>query len=150
MGDMAGKFSDSIGIQLHYTYGVSEIFGFDASLGYSEHSDGRYSMASALTGLRINLAWYDKIVPYVLFGPGFYRPGMQVGVNGSGEPNYMAPILFGLHVGPGVDLALTRNMFFGTALTFHTMFGASKPSGGGTLDFGSTYTSFLLHLGLTL
>src|SRR4051794_15463889 len=39
MGDLATNFADSIGTQLHYTYGVSDMFGFDTSVGYSSHSD---------------------------------------------------------------------------------------------------------------
>src|SRR6185312_7270005 len=38
MGDLTKSYSDSLGTQLHYTYGVSDIFCFDSSIGYSEHS----------------------------------------------------------------------------------------------------------------
>src|SRR6476619_2377286 len=58
MGDLSSRYSDAIGSQLHYTYGVSDLFGFDTSLGYSQHSDGKFSMGTLLTGLRTNLAWY--------------------------------------------------------------------------------------------
>jgi hypothetical protein len=158
MGDL-GQYSDSIGTQLHYTYGVSDLFGFDTSAGYSEHSDGQYSMATLLTGMRLNLSWYDKVVPYAVFGLGFYRPnyrdntassGPTLNGKSSGDPASVSAVLFGVHLGPGVDLELSKNLFFGAALTFHNMFGTSKTLSNGTpLSVGGTYTSFFLHLGVT-
>ena len=35
-------------------------------------------MTTLLTGLRTNLAWYDKVVPYFVFGLGFYSPSFDV------------------------------------------------------------------------
>lgn len=155
MGDLT-KYNDSIGSQLHYTYGVSDLFGFDTSVGYSEHSDGKYSMTTVLTGMRLNLAWYDKVVPYLIFGLGFYRPSYQDNTvppiaSGSGSsPASVSSVLFGVHLGPGVDLELSKNLFFGAGVTFHNMFGSSKFWGNGTpLNIGGSYTSFLLHIGAT-
>lgn len=144
MGDLGSRYSDSIGSQLHYTYGVSEMFGFDSSFGYSNHSDGKYSLTTLLTGLRTNLSWYDKVVPYVIFGLGFYKPSMTL-ADGTGA----TATLFGLHLGPGVDLQLTNELFFGAGLTFHDIFGTTKPSTQGPIEIGGTYTSFLLHVGYT-
>jgi hypothetical protein len=153
MGDLSSRYSDSIGARLHYTYGVSDIFGFDSSIGYSDHSDSKLSMITALTGLRVNLAWYDKVVPYVIGGLGFYRPNFQIptGPNGSDlTTTSVSPLLFGIHLGPGVDLELTRNLFFGASLTFHDVFGSNKAMvEGKPIDVGGTYTSFLLHAGVT-
>ncbi len=158
MGDL-NKYSDSLGTQLHYTYGVSDLLAFDSSLGYSQHSNGQFSMITALTGVRLNLSWYDKIIPYAVAGLGFYRPSYQDNTGGgstnntngfgqsNGAPNVSA-ILFGLHLGPGIDLELSRNMFFGAAVTFHSMFGNKQTwSNGNTLNVGGTYTSFFLHIG---
>lgn len=151
MGDMGANYSDSIGSQLHYTYGVSEVFAFDTSIGYSNHSDGKFSMLSGLAGLRTNLAWYDKVVPYAVLGLGFYRPNYQISNNLDGNPviNTVSSTLFGVHLGPGVDLELTKQLFFGAALTFHDVFSTTQPVNGGTLPVGGTYTSFLLHTGFT-
>jgi len=145
MGDLSSNYSDAIGSQLHYTYGVSEMFGFDSSIGYSSHSEGRYSMTTLLTGLRMNLAWYDKIVPYLSFGLGFYRPSYEIT-----STTTLSPIVFGLHAGPGVSLELTRQLFFGASLSFHDVFGTTKylPDGK-RFDVSGTYTSFLLNAGLT-
>ncbi len=144
MGNLSSNFADSIGFRVHYTYGVSDMFGFDTSIGYSEHSDGKYSLATLLAGMRTNLSWYDKIVPYLVFGLGFYKPSRLVSPSVT-----VSPVEFGVHLGPGVDLELTRQLYFGAALTFHNMFGALKQTPGGVVDFGGTFTSFLLHLGTT-
>ncbi len=144
MGDLGDKYSDSIGSQLHYTYGVSEMFGFDASAGYSNHADGDYSMMNLLAGLRTNLAWYDKVVPYFNVGLGFYKPSEKVTSTTS-----LSPMLFGLHIGPGVDLELTKTFFFGASLTFHDIFGTTKQTALGPKEIGGTYTSFYLRAGVT-
>jgi hypothetical protein len=151
MGDLASRYSDSIGAQIHYTYGVSELFGFDSSVGYSEHSDGKMGMLTALTGLRTNLAWYDKVVPYLVFGMGFYKPSFELASsNGAGSVQSVSPLLFGVHLGPGVDLELTKQLFFGAAITFHDVFGPTKVvSANEKFDVGGTYTSFFLHAGVT-
>lgn len=144
-GDLT-KFSDSLGTQLHYTYGVSDLFGFDTSFGYSEHSDARYSLIHLLTGLRINLSWFDKVVPFGVFGLGFYRPNYKD--NTAPNAQSINAVLFGVHLGLGVDLALSKNVFFGAGLTFHNMFGVSKTWANGTpLNIGGNFLSFLLHIG---
>lgn len=158
MGDLSSQYSDNIGSRLHYTYGVSEIFAFDASVGYSEHSDGKFSMATLLTGLRTNLSWYDRVIPYVTFGLGFYKPSYNEYTTTTGNSSAklsaasgtsISPLLFGIHLGPGIDLEITDQLFFGAALTFHDVFGTQKNTPIGPLDVGGTFTSFLIHAGVT-
>ena len=152
MGDLGNHFDDAIGTQLHYTYGVSDLFAFDTSLGYSSHSEGRFSTTTLLTGLRTNLAWYDKVVPYTIFGLGFYRESFTELINTvtGPESESLSPMLFGVHLGAGVDLELTQQLFFGAGLTFHDVFGSLRmlPSGA-RINVGGTYASFLLHVGVT-
>jgi hypothetical protein len=151
MGDLGANYSDSIGSQLHYTFGVSDVFAFDSSIGYSDHSDGKFSMTTAVAGLRTNLAWYDKVVPYAVLGLGFYRPSYQINdtVGGQNVVNSVSPLLFGVHLGPGVDLELTRQLYFGAALTFHDVFSSSRAVSKGSISVGGTFMSFLLHAGVT-
>jgi hypothetical protein len=147
MGDLGDKYSDAIGTQLHYTYGVSDLFDFDSSLGYSSHSDGQFSMFTALMGLRTNLSFYDKVIPYSIFGLGFYKPYYSYQANGAQDS--VSPVLFGVHLGFGVDLLLSRQMFFGASLTLHDVFGQDQQTQAGTIPIGGTFTSFLLHVGYT-
>jgi hypothetical protein len=144
MGDLGDKYSDAIRYQAHYTYGVSDIFGFDSALGYASHSSGQYSMTSFMTGLRTNLSWYDKIVPYAIVGLGFYRPSVDVT-----PTNSVSSVLFGIHAGPGVSLLLTRDLFFGASLTFHDVFGTTMQTSSGPVALGGTYTDFLINAGIT-
>jgi hypothetical protein len=149
MGQYGNRYSDSLGTQVHYTYGVSDLFGFDSSLGYSGHSDGQFSMTTLLTGLRMNLSWYDKVVPYVVFGLGFYRPSFNLSDPNGLSSTSVSPVLFGVHLGPGVDLELTQQLFFGASLTFHDIFGSTQPTNFGPIDVGGSYASFLVHVGMT-
>lgn len=145
MGDLSDSYSNSIGSQLHYTYGVSDIFGFDTSLGYSEHSNSQFSMTTLLAGLRTNLSWYDKVTPYLVFGMGFYRPSYRLSIKES-----LTPVMFGVHVGPGVNLEITRQLFFSASLTFHDAFGTTVTTASGAYrDVGGTFTSFLIGAGVT-
>lgn len=155
MGNLGNAYQSSIGTQVHYTYGVSDLFGFDSSIGYSDHSDGAFSMISALMGVRTNLAWYDKVVPYGVFGMGFYRPSFTVtpvGPNNTplaSQATSVSPLLFGVHLGPGVDLALSKQIFFGASLTFNDVFDNTQIVNGQPMDVGGTYTTFFIHAGVT-
>jgi hypothetical protein len=149
MGDMASNYSNAIGARLHYTYGVSEMFGFDTSLGFSSHSGGKFNMASGQAGLRVNLTFFDKIVPFAVAGMGFYRPSFDIPLESGVET--VAPIAFGLHIGPGVHLELTSRLFFGVSLQFQTLFNARQTlSNNRSVDIGGSFTSFFLHAGFTL
>ena len=152
------QFSNNLGAQAHYTYGVSDLFGFQVSTGYSEHSDGEFSIFSLLTGMRVNLSWYDRMVPYLNFGLGFYYPSYPDKTSSSNNPSgekssdtaHVGGLLFGVHVGPGVSLEVSQNLFFGIGLTFHNIFSAKKYlNDGKPIDLGGNYLSFLLHLGAT-
>jgi len=146
MGDLAEDYSDNIGTQVHYSYGVSDLFAFDTSLGISSHSQGNFSMGSLTTGLRTNLAWYDKVVPYAIFGLGFYRPNYQITTTSN-----LSPILFGVHLGAGVDLEISNRVFFGASLTFHDIFSSTRTIDGSSTAYsvGGTYISFLVRAGVT-
>lgn len=159
MGDLGGNYADNIGARLHYTYGVSDLFGFDTSLGYSDHgdskrSDGGLSMLSLLAGVRTNLTWYDKVVPYGVFGMGFYRPSFSLAQYGTGGKltgyDSLSSVLFGVYMGAGVDLELTRQLFFGASLTMNDAFGNPKlTSDGKSLNMGGTFTTFFIRAGVT-
>ncbi len=151
MGDLSEDYSDNLGFRINYTYGVSDIFGFESNLGHSSHTDGAFSMTHLDMGLRTNLAWFDRIIPYLSFGLGFYRPSYTFPQKGNtGETASVAPILFGIHLGPGVNLQLTNRLYFGTSLTFHDIFGTETVKPDGTkLNAGGTFTSLLIHAGMS-
>lgn len=165
IGDLS-KYQNTLGTQIHYNYGVSDLFSFDSSFGFSSHSDGQFSLMNLTGGIRMNLSWYDKIIPYGILGLGFYLPSYtdltaakttatSQGSLDSSKIDYssypsISALLFGLHFGPGVDLAVSKNVFFGASLIFHQMFGTTKTQANNTLlNLGGAYSTFFLHIGGT-
>jgi hypothetical protein len=143
------EFSNSFGTRLHYTYGSSNTFGFDTSLGFSQHSDGDYTNTSLLTGIRYNLSWYDKIIPYVVLGVGFYRPVYRDYTN-TETLEFVTDNLFGAHASFGADLQVSSSFFFGAYLDLNYMFPNIKTwSDGNTLTTGGNFLSFSVHSGFT-
>ena len=81
----------------------------------------------------------------MVFGLGFYRPSYQIDPNAS-----VNPMVFGVHLGPGISLEMTKQLFFGASLTFHDIFGTTTTTADGKLwDVGGTFTSFYLNCGVT-
>ena len=141
MGDLA-SLDDALGIQTTYTYGVSRIFAFESSLGYSNHSNGKYSMLNLLGGMRLNLSNYDKVIPYLNGGLGFYRPSRQISNVGS-----TSATLFGVHVGGGADLIISQEMYFGASLNYHNLFSGNRTTATGPIDLGGSYINFMARVG---
>ncbi len=143
MGDLS-RYENSLGYNVHYSYGVSNMFAFDSAFGFSSHSDGRFSKMHLTGGVRMNLSNYDRIIPYLNAGLGFYRPSREIGPDAS-----LSSTLFGLHAGGGANLLISKETFFGAQLNYHNMFGSSKFTTAGTMDLGGAYVDFLVHAGYT-
>lgn len=155
LGSLGSRYSNSLSTNVHYTYGVSDLFDFESSLGYSNYSSGQFSMWNFLTGFRTNLAWYDKVIPYASAGVGFYKTTYDLGPGSPGVPpgtssTSISPLLFGIYFGPGVDLEVTRNLFFGGSFTFNNIFGKTETlANNQPFDVGGSYTAFFVHAGVT-
>jgi opacity protein-like surface antigen len=141
---VGSQFQDSIGMQGTYTYGISRLLAFTASLGYSSHSEGQYSKLALTGGPRLNLASYDRITPYVTGGLGFYHANDQLSAGSS-----IGGTMFGINFGGGADLSLTKETFFGASMTYHQLFGTKKDTSIGTIDIASDYLTFMAHVGYT-
>lgn len=139
------EFENAIGTEIHYTYGVSELFSFESNFGYSSHSSGNLSMWHLAAGVRTNLIYFDQLVPFASLGLGFYDPSTTLTSGAT-----LSGLLFGAQLGGGVELLLSDSVFFGTRLTFHNMFEASKKDSLGTSqNLGGSYLSFLVHAGIS-
>lgn len=154
MGDMGSQYTDAIGTRLTYTLGVSEMFALEAAIGYSSHAQNgdvripkNYSMTTALAGMRVNLSWYDKVVPHAVIGMGFFNPSYEINDKGL----TYSPVVFGIHVGPGIDLQLTKQIFFGASLRFHDLFSSVRyiQETAERREIYGTFTSLLLHTGVS-
>jgi hypothetical protein len=148
VGDLAARYADALGVRLRYTYGVSDIFAFDASFGYSNHSDGKFTMFNGLAGVRLNISWFDRIVPHGVFGLGFYRPSMDFDQPEPGLATNTSAFLFGIHAGVGIDLQVSKWIFFGTDVMFHTMF-APKQTIPNAPGLNGVFASFMVHAGVS-
>lgn len=137
-------YDDALSYTGSYTYGVSRLMAFESALSYSNHSEGKYSMLSLSAGGRMNLSYYDRIIPYANAGLGFYKPSRELNENAS-----LSATLFGLYLGVGADLSLSPEMFFGAALTFHNAFGTTKNTSIGPVSLGGSYANFLARVGYT-
>lgn len=141
---VGSDFQDAIGMRGTYTYGVSRRLAFSSSLGYSSHSNGEFSKLGILVGPRLNLAAYDRIIPYVNGGLGFFRASREINPNVS-----VSGTMFGLAFGGGADLQLTRETFFGASLAYHELFGTKQDTSIGQVDIAGNFVTFMAHVGYT-
>lgn len=150
MGDLSSGFENSLGTQVHYTYGVSDMFSFESDFGYSSHTQtttaqGGFSLVNLDAGLRTNLVYFDQLIPFASLGLGFYRPSTTFSNNTT-----LSALLFGMQFGGGVDLVVSKKVFLGTRLSYHNMFSSSKVgSDGGLREVGGSFISFMIHAGVT-
>ena len=145
MGELSSEFENNLGTQVHYTYGVSDLFSFESDFGYSSHSSGKFSLVNLDAALRTNLVYFDQLVPFASLGLGFYNPSKTFNDNSK-----VSAILFGMQLGGGVDLILNKRVFFGTRLNYHNMFDSSKvASNGVSKSVGGSFVSFMIHAGVT-
>ncbi len=143
LGDLS-RFENAIGPEVHYTYGVSDLFSFQSNFGYHSHSSGALSIWNLSAGLRANLAYFDSLVPFTKIGLGFYFPSYS-------ENNAtVSGLLFGMQLGTGIDLMISNSVFFGAQTTYNTMFDSSKKASDNSMrSLGGAFLSFMVHAGLT-
>jgi len=128
---------NAFGSQFRYTNGVSQLFGFDSLLGYSSHGGGQLRQIHLGGGARINLVRVDRMISYLSSGLGFYQTSLRQ----QNQISRTSNTAFGLYCGVGVDLIVTKSMFFGAALQFNHSF-----SGSGA----GTYAQILARMGFSL
>jgi hypothetical protein len=145
LGNLGNNFDNAIGPELHYDYGVSDLFAFESNFGYAAHSRGssQLNIWNISAGLRTNLAYFDQLVPYLNADLGFYHPSFTYDNGGSASTT-----LFGMQLGAGIDLLISHSVFFGPALTYNNMFDSTKTdSNGVSRSMGGAYVSFMVHAG---
>jgi hypothetical protein len=145
LGDLSNQYENAIGPELHYTYGVSDLFSFHSNFGYHSHSNGALSIWNLSGGLRANLMYFDQLVPFATVGMGFYSPTQTLANHAT-----VNTLLFGMQMGTGIDLLISNTVFFGAKLNYNTMFSSMKNASDGTPQkLGGSYLSFMIHAGVT-
>ncbi len=143
LGALGNSYENAIGPELHYSYGVSDLFAFESNFGYHSHSNGNLSIWNLAAGLRTNMMYFDQLVPFINVGLGFYHPSLTYASGGSANT-----LLFGLQLGGGIDLLISKQVFFGTRLTYNDMFDSTKKDSlGATQSLGGAFISFVVHAG---
>lgn len=145
IGDLGNNYENTIGPEIHYTYGVSDLFAFESNFGYHSHSSGNLSIWNVAAGLRANLMYFDQLVPFTTVALGFYHPSYILPNNAS-----VSSLLFGMQLGTGIDLLISNQVFFGARLTYNDMFSSSKKdSNGVNQSVGGSFISFMIQAGIT-
>jgi hypothetical protein len=148
LGDMNNviRYENALGFQAKYNYGVSDLFAFQSDFGYSSHTNGDLKLWHLSAGMRTNLVYYDRLVPYLNAGLGFYHPSLTLV-----DRSTVSATVFGLELGGGLDLFLNDRLFFGSSLTYHNMFSSTQNTSKNIpYDVGGAFVTFLINVGFTL
>ena len=145
LGSLSNKYENTIGPEVDYTYGVSDLFSFQSNFSYHSHSNGTFSAWNLASGLRANLMYFDQLVPFATVGLGFFNPSYTLSTGAT-----VSALLFGMQLGGGIDLMISNQVFFGAQLVYNNMFETSKKaSDGSTQSLGGAFMSFMIHAGMT-
>jgi opacity protein-like surface antigen len=145
LGSLSNKYENTIGPEIDYTYGVSDLFSFQSNFSYHSHSGGSFSAWNLAAGLRANLMYFDQLVPFATVGLGFFNPSYTLSNNAT-----VSALLFGMQLGGGIDLMISNQVFFGAQLVYNNMFESSKKASDGTTqNLGGAFMSFMIHAGMT-
>jgi hypothetical protein len=146
LGSLGDRYENAIGPEVHYIYGVSDLFSFQSNFGYRSHSSGDLTIWNLDAGLRANLSYFDSLVPFANVGLGFYFPSYTLPTSRA----TVSALLFGMQLGSGIDLIISNTVFFGAQVNYNTMFdSAKKDSDGNMQTLGGAFLSFMIHAGIT-
>lgn len=144
----AGKIGDGVDGStapgLFYEYSASNVFSLQVSVVRSSHND-RVKLFSTAAGIRANLTYFDKLVPYAFGGVGLYfvdRQPLRTTSN-------LKTTNFGVNLGLGADLDLGDSFFVGLWIGLHNLFSArgTLPSGASEENSGR-WSAFFIRAGV--
>jgi opacity protein-like surface antigen len=116
----------SIAPGLFYEFAASQIFAMQVNLVRSSHND-KLTLFSSSAGIRANLTFFDRLVPYASAGVGLYFVERNLGA----PNNNVETTNFGLNLGLGADLDLNESFFMGLSLGLHNLFSAKTKTAAG-------------------
>lgn len=144
-GNLGEGISSTTAPGLFYEYRASDIFALKVDLKRSSH-DEQLSIFSSTAGIRANLVYYDKLVPYAAFGVGLYFVNKEI--PGFADQD-SSTTHFGVNLTLGSDLDLNDQVFVGLALTLHQLFGDTATLPNDTeAEVSGRWSSFLLRAGM--
>ncbi len=130
--DFEDNGEDKITADLYYNYSASYSFDFIANLHFSDHSyQGKETNLRGLAlGIKGKVYQFDQFAPYVMGGFGFYEPTMTTKLASGQTQESDSKIVFGMHMGAGVDLQLNERVSVGALLHYHDPFDVKQERGG--------------------
>lgn len=122
-GDFEDNGDDKITWDLFYSYSASYSFDFIANAHYSKHKyKGRsVTLSSANFGIKGKVYQMDSFSPFVQAGLGFYQPKMRR-IQADVLTDSESKVVFGYHIGAGIDLDLNSRFKVGVLATLHNPF----------------------------
>lgn len=144
-GDIGNGADGSIAPGLFYEYSASQLFALQVNLVRSSHND-RLTIFSTTAGIRANLTFFDRLVPYASAGVGMYFVDRMIGTTPAEE---LSTTNFGLNVHLGADLDLNPSFFMGLWLGLHNLFSASGTTQTGTaMENSGRWSALFIRAGM--
>lgn len=142
LGDFGDNGEDKIAADLLYAYKASHSFDFYANFHTSSHKlrDTKSSITGLALGIRGRAYQFDAFAPFIVAGLGFYQPRVTRYVN-SVLLESEEKIIFGVHVGGGAELQLSRKVSVGVMGHYHNPFDIQQDLGP---DVEGAYFKLLL------
>jgi opacity protein-like surface antigen len=147
-GEIGKDVDGAVAPGIFYEYGASDIFSLYASAISSKHNDGMLKLTSTNLGMKANLLFLDKLSPYALVGAGLYFVKRQISI-APVPPAEAKKTVFGLQLGVGAELDLSRRFFVALELDIHNLFsGSVTVPGYGKTEISGRWTGFFLKSGV--
>lgn len=134
---------------LFYEYSASNVFGLQVNAIRSSHND-KVKIFSTTAGIRANLTYFDKLVPYAFGGVGLYFVNRKIITAPATTSNTSAGTTnFGVNLGLGADLDLGDTVFVGLWIGLHNLFTAkaTMPTGNQEENSGR-WSAFFIRAGM--
>lgn len=142
LGDFGDNGEDKIAADLLYAYKASHSFDFYANFHTSAHKlrETKSTITGLALGIRGRAYQFDAFAPFIVAGLGFYQPKVKRYVDTTLLESE-EKITFGVHVGGGADLQLSRRVSVGVMGHYHNPFDVQQDLGP---DVEGAYFKLLL------
>lgn len=142
LGDFGDNGEDKIAADLLYAYKASHSFDFYANFHTSAHKlrETKSTITGLALGIRGRAYQFDAFAPFIVAGLGFYQPKVKRYVDTTLLESE-EKITFGVHVGGGADLQLSRRVSVGVMGHYHNPFDVQQDIGP---DVEGAYFKLLL------
>ena len=125
-----------------YAYKASHSFDFYANFHTSSHKlrETKSTITGLALGIRGRAYQFDAFAPFIVAGLGFYHPKVKRYLEQSLLESEQK-ITFGVHLGGGADLQLSRRVSVGVMVHYHNPFDIQQDIGP---DVEGSYFKLLL------